>query len=98
MEPHNSIFANIEGCALCPTMGAMPHLTLDMRILNFTKAFNTVPRQRLLMIIIIMAGMAVSYVAGYDLTLFYLARNGHIEIPLPPYVIPVKRNDKSHWS
>ena len=28
MEPHNSIFAEIEGCALCPTMGAMPHLTL----------------------------------------------------------------------
>ena len=32
----------------------------------------------------------------HDLTLFYQAVNGHIEIPLPPYVIPVKRNNKSH--
>ena len=32
----------------------------------------------------------------HDLTLFYQAANGHIEIPLPPYVIPVKRNNKSH--
>ena len=32
----------------------------------------------------------------HDLTLFYQAENGHIEIPLPPYVIPVKRNNKSH--
>ena len=32
----------------------------------------------------------------HDLTLFYQAINGHIEIPLPPYVIPVKRNNKSH--
>ena len=31
------------------------------------------------------------------LTLFYRAVNGgHIEIPLPPYVIPVKINNKSH--
>ncbi len=28
MEPHNSTFAKIAGWALCPTMGAMPHLTL----------------------------------------------------------------------
>ena len=32
----------------------------------------------------------------HDFTLFYQAVNGHIEIPLPPYVIPVKRNNKSH--
>ena len=32
----------------------------------------------------------------HDLTLFYQAINGHIEIPLLPYVIPVKRNNKSH--
>ena len=32
----------------------------------------------------------------HDLTLFYQAVNCHIEIPLPPYVIPVKRNNKSH--
>ena len=32
----------------------------------------------------------------HDLTLFYQAINGHIEIPLPPYEIPVKRNNKSH--
>ena len=32
----------------------------------------------------------------HDLTLFYQAINGHIEIPLPPYVIPVKRNNKSN--
>ena len=32
----------------------------------------------------------------HDLTLFYQAVNGHIEIPLPPYVIPVKRNNKSY--
>ena len=34
----------------------------------------------------------------HDLTLFYQAVNSHIEIPLPPYgyVIPVKRNNKSH--
>ena len=32
----------------------------------------------------------------HDLTLFYQAINGHVEIPLPPYVIPVKRNNKSH--
>ena len=32
----------------------------------------------------------------HDLTLFYQAINGHIEIPLPPYVIPAKRNNKSH--
>ena len=31
----------------------------------------------------------------HDLTLFYQAVNGHIEIPLPPYVIPVKRNNKT---
>ena len=32
----------------------------------------------------------------HDLALFYQAINGHIEIPLPQYVIPVKRNNKSH--
>ena len=32
MEPYNSIFAKIRGCAVCPAMGAMPHLTLDVTI------------------------------------------------------------------
>ncbi len=31
----------------------------------------------------------------HDLTLFYQAINGHIEIPLPPYVIPVKEITKA---
>ena len=32
----------------------------------------------------------------HDQTLFYQTVNGYIAIPLPPYVIPVKINNKSH--
>ena len=32
----------------------------------------------------------------HDLILFYQAIHGNIETPLPPYIMPVKRNNKSH--